>query len=404
MGPAGVGGADTDPVHGVPMSEVLRSSVRAWRAGVRAGPDPGRRGVHGARGVRRGRRPGADRCRGRLSPRSRLPDPAHGVPRGAGAPRCRGPGGGPVRARCCDSAAGPVSSGERSPAAAARIPGTVAAPIGTLADKARLVRLVLDVRRHTVPELLRRPDTTTAERLARAGFSERMMESFWQPLFAGIQLDPDLEVSSRRFDTILRMLAVGATGVPRQGMGAIPAQLASTLPDDVVRLGASVVGIDGSGVMLAGGEHVSGRAVVVATEGPVAHRLLGRASDPGSRAAACCWFAAAGPPLPGPLLMLDGEASGPARNVAVMSEVSPSYAPAGRALVAAAVPGPAALDPDHHQPGARAAGPLVRFRHVRLGAPANRRHRARPAGAGTTTRPQAAGCAGRGGLRVRRSS
>jgi len=43
--------------------------------------------------------------------------------------------------------------------------------------------------------------------------------------------------------------------------------------------------------------------------------------------------------------MLDGEASGPAKNVAVMSEVSPSYAPAGRALVAAAVPGPAALDP-----------------------------------------------------------
>ena len=155
------------------------------------------------------------------------------------------------------------------------IPATVAAPIGTLADKARLVRLVLDVRRHTVRDLLRRPDMTTAERLAQAGFSDRMMESFWQPLFAGIQLDPDLEVSSRRFDTILRMLAVGATGVPRQGMGTIPAQLAGTLPDGVVRLGASVVGIDASGVILEGGERVSGRAVVVATEGPAAHRLLG---------------------------------------------------------------------------------------------------------------------------------
>jgi phytoene dehydrogenase-like protein len=227
-----------------------------------------------------------------------------------------------------------------------RIPGTLVAPIGTLADKARLVRLVLEVRRHTVRELLRRPDTTTAERLAKAGFSDRMIESFWQPLFAGIQLDPDLEVSSRRFDTILRMLAVGATGVPRRGMGTIPAQLASTLPDDVVRPGARVVEIDGSGVMLEGGEQVSGRAVVVATEGPAAHRLLGaRVPDPGSRAAACCWFAAPGPPLPGPVLILDGAVSGPAKNVAVMSEVSRSYAPAGRVLVAAAVPGPAALDP-----------------------------------------------------------
>jgi phytoene dehydrogenase-like protein len=227
-----------------------------------------------------------------------------------------------------------------------RIPATLAAPIGTVSDKARLVRMVLDVRRHTVQDLLRRPDMTTAERLAQAGFSDRMMESLWQPLFAGIQLDPDLEVSSRRFDTILRMLAVGATGVPRRGMGAIPAQLASTLPDDAVRLGARVVGIDTSGVTLEGGEHVDGRAVVVATEGSAAHRLLGaRVPDPGSRAAACCWFAVPGPPLPGPLLILDGEASGPAKNVAVMSEVSPSYAPAGRALVAAAVPGPAALDP-----------------------------------------------------------
>lgn len=227
-----------------------------------------------------------------------------------------------------------------------RIPGTVAAPIGTLADKARLARMVLDVRRHSVRDLLRRPDMTTAERLARAGFSARMMESLWQPLFAGIQLDPDLEVSSRRFDTILRMLAVGATGVPRQGMGAIPAQLASNLPDDVVRLGARVVELDASGAILAGGERVSGRAVVVATAGPAAHRLLGgRVPDPGSRAAACCWFAAPSPPLPGPLLILDGEASGPAKNVAVMSEVAPSYAPADRALVAAAVPGPAALDP-----------------------------------------------------------
>ena len=226
------------------------------------------------------------------------------------------------------------------------IPWTVAAPIGTLADKARLVRLVFDVRRHTVRELLRRPDSTTAERLARAGFSERMMESFWQPLFAGIQLDPDLEVSSRRFETILRMLAAGSTGVPRRGMGTIPAQIASTLDEEGVRLGATVGRIDGTSVVLVGGEHISGRAVVVATEGPVAHRLLGdRVADPGSRPAACCWFAAPRPPLSGPLLMLDGEASGPAKNVAVMSEVSPSYAPAGRALVAAAVPGTAALDP-----------------------------------------------------------
>ena len=227
-----------------------------------------------------------------------------------------------------------------------QIPSTLTAPIGTLADKVRLLRLVLDVRRHPVAELLRRPDTTTADRLAREGFSDQMIESFWRPLFAGIQLDPQLETSSRLFDTILRMLAIGSTAVPRRGMGAIPEQLAATLPADTVRFGARVVSVDGSHVMLDNGERVDGRAVVVATEGPAAHELLGdRVPDPGSRAAACCWFSAPHAPLPGPMLVLEGEANGPATNLAVMSEVSSSYAPAGRALVAAAVPGPDALGP-----------------------------------------------------------
>lgn len=226
-----------------------------------------------------------------------------------------------------------------------QIPETVAAPIGTFADKVRLARLVLDVCTHSVPALLRRPETTTAQRLARAGFSDRMITSFWQPLFAGIQLDPQLDVSSRRFDTILRMLALGSAGVPARGMGAIPEQLGATLPEGTVRLGARVTRVTGSGVLL-GNEPIGARAVVVATEGPGAHRLLGdRLPDPGSRPAACCWFSAPHAPLAGRGLVLDGEASGPVKNLAVMSNVSPSYAPAGRSLVAAAVPGPDALDP-----------------------------------------------------------
>src|SRR4051812_31712326 len=175
---------------------------------------------------------------------------------------------------------------------------TVAAPVGTLVDKARLARLVLDVRTRSPLDLLARPDMTTADRLGRAGFSSQMIEAFWRPLFAGIQLDPDLDVSRRRFDLILRMLAVGDTGVPRRGMGAVPAQLAATLPDDTVRLGVRVSRVDAAGVTLDDGERVRARAVVVATDGPAAHRLLGHGvPDPGSRPVACCWLAAPAAPI-----------------------------------------------------------------------------------------------------------
>jgi len=227
-----------------------------------------------------------------------------------------------------------------------RIPATLAAPIGSLADKVKVAALVAQVRLPSVRRLLERPETTTRRRLADAGFSDRMVETFWRPLFAGIQLDPDLDVSSRRFDLILRMLASGPTAVPAAGMGAVPAQLAAGLPEGTVTLGARVERLEGRSVHLADGRVLTPRAVVVATEGPEAHRLAGgTVADPGSRAVACCWFAAPAPPVAGSSLVLDGTGAGPARNLAVLSEVAPSYAPPGRALVAAAVPGPDALDP-----------------------------------------------------------
>lgn len=222
---------------------------------------------------------------------------------------------------------------------------TLAAPVGSVADKLRVLALVASVRTGAAADLLRRPDRSTLERLERFGFSDAMLDHFFRPLFSGIQLDPDLEVSSRRFEIILRMLAVGDAAVPAGGMAALPAAIAAPLPAGTVRLGAPVRAVEGRTAVLDDGERITGRALVVATEGPVAARLLDL-PDPGSRPVAAVWFAADAPPRRGRALLLDGERSGPAANVAVMSEVAPTYAPPGRALVVTAVPGRGALEPD----------------------------------------------------------
>jgi phytoene dehydrogenase-like protein len=222
---------------------------------------------------------------------------------------------------------------------------TLRAPIGTLSDKVRVLALVASVLRGDPADLLRRPDRSTLQRLDDAGFGPAIVERFFRPLFSGIQLDPELEVSSRRFEIILRMLAVGAAAVPAAGMGAIPAQLAARLPSVTVRLNAAVERLDGTNAVLADGTLVRARAVVVATEGPVAARLTGL-PDPGSRPVAAVWFAAPTSPVERPVLLLDGDRSGPAANVVAMSRVAATYAPPGRGLVVAAVPGRAALDGD----------------------------------------------------------
>ena len=59
------------------------------------------------------------------------------------------------------------------------------------------------------------------------------------------------------------------------------------------------------------------------------------------------YFAASDTPISSKLVVLDGTGRGPVLNVAVMSNVAPTYAPDGRHLVVAALPGHIGDDIEH---------------------------------------------------------
>lgn len=220
-------------------------------------------------------------------------------------------------------------------------PATALAGIGSIGDKLRIAALRRRVRSGNAADLLRGADRSTVDMLRDRGFSSAMIDRFFRPLFGGIQLDPSLTTSSRMFDVIFRSLSEGASAVPADGMGAIPAQMASHLPAGCVELGRVVVAVDGPSVRLADGQVIDARAVVVATEGPAAAGLL-RLPAVGSKPVACVYFDAPAPPTRSKYVLLDGDGTGPALNVAIMSNVAAGYAPDGRHLVAAAVPAPPA--------------------------------------------------------------
>jgi hypothetical protein len=182
-----------------------------------------------------------------------------------------------------------------------------------------------------------REETTTEAALRRHGFSERMIESFLRPWFGGVFLDRSLEASSKALEFTFRMFASGDAVLPAGGMGAIPRQVADGLPAGAVRPGARVEAIDGRTVRLSDGEAIRARAVVVATEAPTAHRLLHRPPPPAGRGVRTLYFDGAEPPVREPILVLNGETEGPVNDLCVVSEVAPSYAPAGRALIGATV-------------------------------------------------------------------
>ncbi len=215
---------------------------------------------------------------------------------------------------------------------------TTFAPIGSLIDKLRIVLLRLRVMRGVAPKLLLNNDMSTLDALRSAGFSHRMIESFFRPLFGGVQLDPQLATSRRMFDIIFRSLSEGQSVLPACGMQALPEQLGERLTHNTVHLNSPVESLDGTTVILRTGERIAARAVVVATDGPTASTLLGL-PPVHSRTAGCVYFSADTPPDNTKYVILDGSGQGPVLNVAVISNVAPSYAPPGKHLIAAALPG-----------------------------------------------------------------
>src|SRR5208337_16026 len=126
-------------------------------------------------------------------------------------------------------------------------------------DKLRIARLRARLKRNSIEQLFRRPDRATKDDLLAEGFSQEMIHRFFRPFLGGILLDGDLKSSSRMYEFVFKMLSEGDTVIPARGMGAIPAQLASKLPADSIRLNARVESLHENEITLAGGESLRAR-------------------------------------------------------------------------------------------------------------------------------------------------
>jgi hypothetical protein len=220
------------------------------------------------------------------------------------------------------------------------------APVGSMADKLRLLRLGWALRRTPDERIFDAPDRPTWDELRRQGFSPRMIERFFRPFFGAVTLDPAIEASSRFFAYILKVFASGDVALPSEGMGAIPLQLASGLPSGCVETGRRVIAISPGGVTVENKGRYSARAVVVATDGLEALRLVGGVDRRRYHSATCIYFAAPTAPIDRNFLVVNAERGGTVNTLAVPSLAAPGYGTADRELVAVTVLG--CLEPDGH--------------------------------------------------------
>ncbi|WP_282697727.1 NAD(P)/FAD-dependent oxidoreductase [Streptomyces sp. CC208A] len=188
-------------------------------------------------------------------------------------------------------------------------------------------------------------DGTTLDALATAGVSAQLVETLFRPFLSGVFLEDRLETSARFFHLVWRSMLRGTLCLPAEGIGAVPAQLASRLPQDVLRTGILVSALTPDGVVLADGSEVWSRAVVVATGQRAAAELLPGLRVPDGRTVTTLYHATARSPLDEPLLVVDARRR--FLNSCVLTAVQPGFSTDGRALVSTSLlgsPGPADTD------------------------------------------------------------
>jgi phytoene dehydrogenase-like protein len=216
------------------------------------------------------------------------------------------------------------------------------ARVGTLEDKLRVANLRRRLLSRSPETAFEGVERSTLEELRAEGFSEAFIEQFFRPFLGGVFLERSLQTSSSLFRYYFRCFAAGDAAVPAKGMQRLPELLAAPL-EGRIRLNTSVRATAPGRVILDDGSIIEADEIVLATDAASA-ATLGHVEEPSFKCTVTSYFSAPTAPVEQALLILDGEGSGPANHMAVMSLVSPHYAPRGRHLIAVSGVDEAALD------------------------------------------------------------
>ncbi|MEU4088072.1 NAD(P)/FAD-dependent oxidoreductase [Streptomyces aureus] len=212
-------------------------------------------------------------------------------------------------------------------------------PLGSPLDQSRLGVALARIASTPPERLLTRPDLTAARALAARGLPARTVDAFLRPLLAALLCDPDLGTSSRLADLALHSFATGRLCLPEGGADALPELLAAALPPGTVHTGVEVTAVSTTRVTTRDHGEVRCRAVLLATGARAAAGFLPGLHVPAFHPVTVLHHTTDEPPLAEPALILDADRSGPVAHTAVVSQVDPTRAPAGRALVSSTVLG-----------------------------------------------------------------
>ena len=219
-------------------------------------------------------------------------------------------------------------------------------------DKLRVARLAAELKFKPKVDLLTGRDEPTHKFLADYGFSDEAVNNFFAPFFGGIFLNRELATSSLLFKYYFRMLMDGSIAVPKNGMGAIPQQLAEGLELSLnTRAEKLTPTANGVTVTTTNGD-IEASHVIVATDPPELEKLTGAKPITEAKGSSYLYYGAHRRVDDEKRILLNAS-EGTVNNAHWLTNVNPAYAPVSKHLLSVTVLGNTELSDDELDKAAR---------------------------------------------------
>ena len=190
---------------------------------------------------------------------------------------------------------------------------------GTLIEKIRLIKYLL----------IRKNVASVGEDLKANGLG-KTYERVLRPFLTGVFLADPLIVNAESGRTAIKQFIRGKIGLPAQGCRAFSEALAARVKS--IEYGVQVNSIKKNRVKTSQGSYEAD-AIIVATDATTAAQLLDLTDVPQLVGCTTWYHSTTQSPTQSASLIVDSQNRGPLVNTIVISNMVPSYAPAGKSLI-----------------------------------------------------------------------
>ena len=217
-----------------------------------------------------------------------------------------------------------------------QIVGMALSKVGTFLDKVKLFTLTQELKKKSNEEIFNMPSVPTLQYLKEYGFSDLIIGNFFKPFFRGIFLEKHLNTSSRMFEFVFKMFALGNAAIPAKGMGEIPEMLRRQLSKTQIYFNSPVKQVIGKSIHLGNEDIIEADRIIIATQPDLVMPQL-QGQFPPAQKVINLYFSLQRSFMARPMIgLLSGEGH-LVNNLVFMDDVSDAYSPKDRSLLSVTV-------------------------------------------------------------------